>query len=292
MLTRADCTTRNQRKADRLRRTYDDLEARIARLSEEEELASIRPDLDGNQIMEILGIGPGREVGEAYRFLLELRLDEGPMTRGRTPGPPCSPGGPRGSPSGHPHWGRRPAASASSVPRMAASRVQQVVVMGVSGVGKTTVAKGMSTPLGWEFAEGDAFHPEANVAKMGSGTALTDEDRGRGRAAIGDWISAEEAPGGSAVVTCSALRRVYRDLLREGRPEVVFCHLVAGEDLIGERMVRRTDHYMPASLLPSQLATLEPLGPDEPGVAVTNEGSAAQVLDRALAALGHRKEHA
>jgi poly(A) polymerase len=80
MLTRADCTTRNQRKADRLRRTYDDLEERIARLSEQEELASIRPDLDGNQIMEILGIGPGREVGEAYRFLLELRLDNGPMT--------------------------------------------------------------------------------------------------------------------------------------------------------------------------------------------------------------------
>jgi len=80
VLTRADCTTRNQRKADRLRRTYDDLEARIARLSEEEELASLRPDLDGNQIMEILGISPGRDVGEAYQFLLELRLDNGPMS--------------------------------------------------------------------------------------------------------------------------------------------------------------------------------------------------------------------
>ncbi len=80
VLTRADCTTRNRRKADRLRRTYDDLEARIARLSAEEELASIRPDLDGNQIMEILGIGPGQEVGQAYRFLLDLRLDEGPMS--------------------------------------------------------------------------------------------------------------------------------------------------------------------------------------------------------------------
>jgi poly(A) polymerase len=80
VLTRADCTTRNKRKADRLRRTYADLEERIARLSEAEELASIRPDLDGNQIMEILGIGPGREVGEAYRYLLELRLDHGPMS--------------------------------------------------------------------------------------------------------------------------------------------------------------------------------------------------------------------
>ena len=80
VLTRADCTTRNRRKAERLRRTYDDLETRIARLSEQEELASIRPDLDGTQIMEILGIAPSPTVGAAYRFLLELRLDEGPMS--------------------------------------------------------------------------------------------------------------------------------------------------------------------------------------------------------------------
>ncbi|MCW2757411.1 MAG: hypothetical protein JWO46_1157, partial [Nocardioidaceae bacterium] len=80
VLTRADCTTRNKRKADRLRAAYDDLEERIAVLSEQEELASIRPDLDGNQIMEILGIGAGRDVGEAYRFLLELRLEEGPKS--------------------------------------------------------------------------------------------------------------------------------------------------------------------------------------------------------------------
>ena len=80
ILTRADCTTRNQRKADRLRRTYDELEERIARLSEEEEMASIRPDLDGNEIMEILGIGAGPEVGAAYRFLLDQRLEHGPQT--------------------------------------------------------------------------------------------------------------------------------------------------------------------------------------------------------------------
>jgi len=79
VLTRADCTTRNKRKAERLRRTYDDLEERIERLAEQEELASIRPDLDGNQIMQILGIGPGRAVGEAYKYLLELRMDNGPM---------------------------------------------------------------------------------------------------------------------------------------------------------------------------------------------------------------------
>ena len=161
-----------------------------------------------------------------------------------------------------------------------------VVVMGVSGVGKSTVAKGLSTLLGWTFAEGDAFHPEANVAKMASGHPLTDDDRWPWLRSIGDWMSEEIAASRSGVVTCSALRRVYRDLLREGRPEVVFCHLVAGEDLIGERMVRRTDHYMPASLLPSQLATLEPLEPDEPGVVVSVDGEAAEVIARAVAALG------
>lgn len=163
-----------------------------------------------------------------------------------------------------------------------------VVVMGVSGVGKSTVAKGLSTLLGWTFAEGDAFHPEANVAKMASGHPLTDDDRWPWLRSIGDWMSEEIAASRSGVVTCSALRRVYRDLLREGRPEVVFCHLVAGEDLIGERMVRRTDHYMPASLLPSQLATLEPLQPDEPGVVVPATGAPQDVQDRAMSALGLR----
>jgi gluconokinase len=88
------------------------------------------------------------------------------------------------------------------------------------------------------------------------------------------------------VITCSALRRAYRDLLREGRPEVVFCHLVANPGLIGERMERRVNHYMPASLLPSQLATLEPLEPDEPGVVISVAGEAAEVIAQALAGLG------
>ena len=100
-----------------------------------------------------------------------------------------------------------------------------VVVMGVSGVGKTTVAKGLSTVLGWTYAEGDAFHSEANVEKMAAGTPLTDEDRWPWLRSIGEWMCEEIAAGRSAVVTCSALRRVYRDLLREGRPEVLFCHL-------------------------------------------------------------------
>ena len=157
--------------------------------------------------------------------------------------------------------------------------------MGVSGVGKSTVAKGLSTVLGWTFAEGDAFHPEANVATMAAGTALTDEDRWPWLRSIGDWMSTEIEAGRSGVVTCSALRRSYRDLLREGRPEVVFCHLTADPELIGDRMSRRTDHYMPASLLPSQLARLEPLEPDEPGAEVSVDGEASQVISRALDAL-------
>jgi gluconokinase len=165
-----------------------------------------------------------------------------------------------------------------------------IVVMGVSGSGKSTLAKGISTLLGWEFAEGDAFHSDANVAKMHSGRPLTDEDRWPWLRAIGDWISTKQAAGESAVVTCSALRRVYRDLLREGRPAVRFLHVEAPSEVIQGRMEQRAGHYMPASLLPSQLATLEPLAPDEPGVSITNEGTAAEVLDRSLRALSLRKD--
>src|SRR5262245_28043130 len=157
--------------------------------------------------------------------------------------------------------------------------------MGVSGVGKTTVAVELADSLGWSCAEGDDFHSEASRAAMAAGRPLTDDDRWPWLERIGAWMSEQIAAGRSAVVTCSALRRVYRDLLREGRPEVVFCHLVAGEDLIGERMSHRTDHYMPTSLLPSQLATLEPLEPDEPGVVVSVDGEPAEVVARVLVAL-------
>src|SRR6478752_6936524 len=96
-------------------------------------------------------------------------------------------------------------------------RADLIVVMGVSGAGKTTVGRGIAEAMGWEYAEGDDFHPEANVAKMASGHPLTDEDRWPWLHAIGDWLGARERAGESAVVTCSALRRVYRDLLRDGR---------------------------------------------------------------------------
>jgi gluconokinase len=161
-----------------------------------------------------------------------------------------------------------------------------IVVMGVSGSGKTTVARGIATAMGWDFAEGDELHSEANVAKMAAGHPLTDEDRWPWLRAIGSWMDERIERSASAVITCSALRRVYRDLLREGRPQVRFCHVSADPALIGDRLSVRQGHYMPASLLPSQLATLEPLQPDEPGVVVPATGSPQEVQDRAMAALG------
>jgi gluconokinase len=161
-----------------------------------------------------------------------------------------------------------------------------VVVMGVSGSGKTTLAQGIAAAMGWPFAEGDALHPEANVAKMHAGIPLTDEDRWPWLRIIGDWMTQQEDAGRSAVVTCSALRRVYRDLLRDGRPAVRFLHVTLPGVAIADRLEHREGHYMPPSLLPSQLATLEPLQPDEPGVEVSGRGTPDEVLAQALAALG------
>jgi gluconokinase len=163
--------------------------------------------------------------------------------------------------------------------------VRHVVVMGVSGVGKTTIAKGLSTLTGWTFAEGDAFHPQANVEKMRDGQPLTDDDRWPWLRTIGEWMGEEIAQGRSAVVTCSALRRSYRDLLREGRPEVEFLHLAADQSLVGDRLDHRKGHFMPSSLLHSQYDALEPLAADEAGVTVSVEGSVPDVLARAVAAL-------
>lgn len=163
---------------------------------------------------------------------------------------------------------------------------QFIIVMGVSGSGKTTVAKGIAKTMDWIFAEGDDFHSDANVEKMHAGVPLTDEDRWPWLRSIGEWIDGHEAGGRSAVITCSALRRVYRDLLREGRPTVTFCHVDVPQDVLEKRLSERTGHYMPASLLPSQLATLEPLQPDEPGVVVHAHGNPDQVLQEALDSLG------
>jgi gluconokinase len=168
---------------------------------------------------------------------------------------------------------------------MGSEPVVSVVVMGVTGSGKTTVATEVARRLGWEFTEGDDHHPPANVEKMRAGTPLDDDDRRPWLQELAAWIGAHEAEGRSCVLTCSALKRRYRDLLRDGHPSVWFAHVSGPQELITERVTARQGHYMPPSLVPSQFATLEPLGDDEPGRLVPASGSPEQVVDDLLADL-------
>jgi gluconokinase len=163
-----------------------------------------------------------------------------------------------------------------------------LVVMGVSGSGKTTVARSVAARLGWPFAEGDDFHPAANVAKMHAGIPLDDDDRWPWLRALVAWIGERVEAGESVVVTCSALKRRYRDLLASGDPCVFFVHVDVAPDVLRARLAQRTGHYMPASLLDSQLAALEPLQPDEPGVVVPGDGDPASVVDAVVADLRSR----
>lgn len=158
-----------------------------------------------------------------------------------------------------------------------------VVVMGVAGTGKTTIGPLVADALGVPYAEGDDFHPAANVAKMSAGTPLDDTDRGPWLDAIGQWAHGREGLGG--VVSSSALKRIYRDRLRAAAPGVVFLHLTGDRELIERRMRERKGHFMPTALLDSQFATLQPLGDDEAGVAVDVSGSPEEIAARAVAAL-------
>ncbi len=148
-----------------------------------------------------------------------------------------------------------------------------LVVMGPSGTGKTTTAKGLAERLGWRFAEADEFHPKANIDKMSAGIPLQDDDRAPWLAAIRDWVSEEAEAGRSTVITCSALKRRYRDVLRAAQARVRFVELKADEAVIRERMEKRRNHYMPPSLLASQYADFEPLGEGD-RAAVTAHGCA------------------
>ncbi|WOX08531.1 gluconokinase [Streptomyces sp. N50] len=158
-----------------------------------------------------------------------------------------------------------------------------VVVMGVAGTGKTTIGPLLAARLGVPYAEGDDFHPQANIAKMSAGVPLTDEDRWPWLDAIGDWAHGRAGLGG--VVSSSALKRSYRDRLRAAAPGVVFVHLTGDRALIEDRMAHRHGHFMPTALLDSQFATLQPLEADEAGVAVDVTGSPEQIAERAMAAL-------
>jgi gluconokinase len=151
-----------------------------------------------------------------------------------------------------------------------------LVVMGISGCGKSTVAGIVAGRLGWDLEEGDDLHPEANVAKMAAGTPLTDEDRWPWLDRVAGWIREHTAAGRPGVITCSALRRSYRDRLRGDH--VIFVQLAGTRETIGHRLAARTDHFMPAGLLDSQLAALEPLEDDENALVVDIAGKSAAEL--------------
>lgn len=140
------------------------------------------------------------------------------------------------------------------------------VVMGVSGCGKSSIGQGLADALGCRYLEGDSFHPAANVAKMSAGIPLTDADRSDWLLRLQGEIATAQAKGESLVLSCSALKRRYRDLLRSGDPALRFAHLAGPREIIAARMAARVDHYMPPSLLDSQLRDLEPLQDDEAGV--------------------------
>jgi gluconokinase len=159
-----------------------------------------------------------------------------------------------------------------------------VVLMGVSGAGKSTAMARMAERFGWPSLEGDKLHAHANIAKMRAGVPLTDDDRWPWLRAIAAWIRDREVSGENGVVTCSALARRYRDRLRGGHPSVRFVHLVADAAVLEPRLQRRRDHYMPASLLANQLTMLEPLEPDEPGITL----SAALTPDAIVDAIAAR----
>lgn len=165
-----------------------------------------------------------------------------------------------------------------------------LVIMGVSGVGKSTVAALLSERLGWDFAEGDAMHPTANVEKMAAGHPLDDDDRWPWLEIVATWIRDHTEAGRPGIITCSALKRAYRDVLRGSDAagpggDVVFVHLAGPTDLIGERLESRTDHFMPPALLRSQVATLEPLGSDEHHIVVDVGDSPALEVDQIIAQL-------
>jgi gluconokinase len=174
--------------------------------------------------------------------------------------------------------------SPSEPPQLTEARPRALVVMGVSGSGKSTVAGLLARRLGWEMMEGDSLHPPANVEKMRQGVPLTDSDRAPWLDRIGEELRARAAAGRSVVATCSALKRAYRSRIRAVRPDTLFVYLTGSEGLIAGRVGARHHEYMPASLLRSQFETLEAPGPDEPAIAVdasrSPEAMAAEIVER------------
>ncbi|WP_129718127.1 gluconokinase [Pedobacter sp. SYP-B3415] len=167
----------------------------------------------------------------------------------------------------------------------------QVVIMGVSGSGKSVVGQAIARALAAAFLEGDAYHSEANVEKMSRGIALQDEDRAGWLKTLHEEIFLHHREGKSFVLSCSALKKSYRDLLREGIPGLCFLYLHVEKELLRSRLSKREGHYMPASLLDSQLATLEPPVTDENAITIDASVSQEEVIRTCLLALEKQNGH-
>jgi len=161
-----------------------------------------------------------------------------------------------------------------------------IVVMGVSGAGKSTIAQLLSERLGRPMIEGDSLHPQSNVEKMSRGTPLTDEDRLPWLKLIAARIDEARQGRRGVIVTCSALKRAYREILADGHDDVGFVYLRGAKDLIAGRLAARTDHFMPPGLLDSQFAALQEPGADEPTIAMAIDAPPAEIVDRIVAAFG------
>lgn len=160
------------------------------------------------------------------------------------------------------------------------------VLTGVSGSGKSTLGNVLADRLHWVFEDGDVLHPAANIAKMRAGTPLTDADRWPWLRAVAGWMDERIAAGDSAIVACSALKRSYRDLLRQGRPQVRLVYLAVDRDVLADRLTARHGHFFHVGMLDSQFAALEPPGPDEGVVTVNASAPARVVADEILSGLG------
>lgn len=162
-----------------------------------------------------------------------------------------------------------------------------LVVMGVAGCGKSTVADLLAARLAWPFMEGDSLHPESNIAKMESGQPLTDEDRGPWLDRVAAWIERQHTAGQDGIITCSALKRSYRDVLNRRGEGVVFVYLAGERRTLEDRMQARVGHFMPPGMLASQLETLEEPQPDEPSIRVPIERSPTAIVEQVTKALEH-----
>ena len=161
-----------------------------------------------------------------------------------------------------------------------------LIVMGVSGSGKSTIADKLAERLRWSYEDGDKFHPASNVAKMSAGHPLTDEDRWPWLQAIADEIDRVCKAGQHAVIACSALKRAYRDVLVHGRSDVRIVYLKGAQELIAKRLASRKNHFMPSVLLDSQFKTLEPPDPRENPVTVSIDAPVDTIVDDIVRGLG------